>query len=282
MHRPSLAFTTLALAMSLAGCAGMVPGFLGNLAPTPSPSYWWEENPTQLANLLGPTTAQAGTPVVLSARVIIGSGSCDRFKSLSATVDEPRRTVTLSATRESKRAAAGLACTDDFGSRVATVSVTLGSAGSYLVKAERFHGAAFSPDEIPRATYDLVVQAPGAPTYWWEPHAADMTSVSGPATATAGVPIVLTARVVVGSSSCDRLKALNATVDAASRSVVLSAVVESRRAAVSFGCTGDFGTRLATVSVTLPVGGPYLIKLDRFQSIDMGETPRASMDLVAS
>ncbi|HEY9898985.1 MAG TPA: hypothetical protein V6D00_07365 [Pantanalinema sp.] len=146
------------LALTLIGCQGLP--LLGiDSRPSPEPSFWYEANPTQIASVEGPGIAVAGTPVVLAARVIIGSSSCDRFKELRATVDEASRSVVLSAMRESKRSDQELACTEDYGSKVATVSVTLPSAGTYRVSAERYHPVSFLPDETPRATLDIVVTA---------------------------------------------------------------------------------------------------------------------------
>lgn len=150
-------YTSLALlALALVGCKGLaLHGSEGQ--PSPEPSVWYEANPTDISHVEGPASGVAGTPVVLTARVIIGSSSCDRFKELRATVDEASRSVVLSATRESKRSNQDFACTDDYGSKLATVSVTPSSAGTYRVSAERYHPASFLPDETPRATFDILV-----------------------------------------------------------------------------------------------------------------------------
>ncbi|MNX69009.1 hypothetical protein D3C86_1002130 [compost metagenome] len=142
----------------MVGCKGF-PLLGTDPQPTSEPSFWYEANPTQISLVDGPQSAVAGTPVVLAARVIIGSSSCDRFKELNATVDEASRSVVLSAMRESKRSNQELACTDDYGSKLATVSVTLPSAGTYRVSAERYHPTSFLPDETPRASFDIEVSA---------------------------------------------------------------------------------------------------------------------------
>lgn len=143
-------FAPIALALGVVGCSLLNPS-LG------AGSVWWEENPTAISYVAGPATASVGRPVELTARVIIGSGSCDRYQDLKATVEPASRSVRLSATRESKRSSGVLQCTGDYGARLATVSVTLPATGSYRVYVESFLGVAFAPDESPRATIDLWV-----------------------------------------------------------------------------------------------------------------------------
>lgn len=159
MSRRHVSMLAGSLAICLAGCAAdlssLWPGF-----GKPSSEVWYEANPTSISYVSGPATAVAGQPVELQARVIIGSSSCDRFKDLSASLDEAARTVTLSGMRESKRSKGPVECTSDYGAKLATVSVTFPAAGTYRVVAERFEGAVFHPDETPRATIGIQVEAP--------------------------------------------------------------------------------------------------------------------------
>lgn len=156
--RPRLYASLALLALALAGCRGLP--LLGlDSQPSPAPSVWYEPNPTDISFVDGPSSGIAGVPLTITARVIIGSSSCDRFKELRATVDEASKSVVLSATRESKRSNQDIACTDDYGAKLATVSVTLPTPGTYRVIAERYHPASFLPDETPRASIDIVVTA---------------------------------------------------------------------------------------------------------------------------
>lgn len=139
----------------LAGCS-----MLSNIETPQNPTFWWEENSTSINFVDGPMTASVGQPTTLTARVIIGSSSCDRFKSLSATVDATSRSVVLKGTRESKRSNQSLACTGDYGAKLATVSVNFPSAGTYRVVADSYEPASFAPDEDPRASIDILVVAP--------------------------------------------------------------------------------------------------------------------------
>lgn len=160
MHATRFAGLLLGLSFSLVGCAeGWQTVWQGIGGPTPSPSVWYEANPAQISYVDGPTSAVVGQPIILSARVIIGSSSCDRFKDLQARVEEASRSVILSGIRESKRADQPLECTSDYGAKLATVSVTLPTNGVYRVTAERYHPASFAVDEIPRATIDIQVGA---------------------------------------------------------------------------------------------------------------------------
>lgn len=160
MHATRYAGLLLGLSFTLAGCAqGWSTIWQGIGGPTPAPSFWYEANPAEISYVAGPASAVAGQPVVLSARVIVGSSSCDRFKELQARVDEGARSVVLSGIRESKRSDQPLACTSDLGSKLATVSVTLPMAGVYRVTAERYLAATFAIDETPRATIDVQVTA---------------------------------------------------------------------------------------------------------------------------
>lgn len=158
MHATRYAGLLLGLSFTLAGCAqGWSTIWQGIGGPTPAPSFWYEANPAEISYVAGPATATLGQPVVLSARVIIGSSSCDRFKELQARVDESSRSLVLSGIRESKRSDQPLECTSDLGSKLATVSVTLPTAGVYRVTAERFLATTFAIDEPPRATIDIAV-----------------------------------------------------------------------------------------------------------------------------
>lgn len=141
------------LSVTLAGCAGGLAGIWQ------SPSFWWEANPAEISYVAGPASATVGQPVVLSARVLIGSSSCDRFKDLQARVEEASRSVVLVGTRESKRSNGPLACTSDFGAKLATVSVTFPAAGAWRVSVERFASTSFAVDEQPRATIDIQVNS---------------------------------------------------------------------------------------------------------------------------
>ncbi len=146
---------SLGVAVLAAGCAA---GH-SSVRQAPEPAVWYEANPAAISYLNGPATAVAGTPVVLTARVIVGSGSCDRFKELTARVDEASRSVVLAAVRESLRSDQPVPCTRDLRSTIATVSVSLPSPGTYRVTAERFEPTAFSADEPPRASFDIQVTA---------------------------------------------------------------------------------------------------------------------------
>lgn len=144
--------------------AGVLTGcsLLSNLPDTKDgtqqpQAFWWEENPASISYVAGPATASVGQPTTISARVIIGSSSCDRFKSLTATVDAASRSVLLRGTRESKRANEPFPCTADYGAKLATVSLTFQATGSYRVTASSFEPASFDPYETPRASIDILV-----------------------------------------------------------------------------------------------------------------------------
>lgn len=162
MSGPRLASLFIASTLVLAGCSGGIASLWPGILPAPSPSVWYEANPAEITFVDGPATAVAGRPLTLAARIIVGSSSCDRFKELQVQVEEASRSVVLSGWRESKRSNQQFECTDDLGSKLATVSVTLPTAGTYRVVGERFRPVRFGLDETPRATFDLQVQANGA------------------------------------------------------------------------------------------------------------------------
>lgn len=146
----------MVLGSALASCS-MLSDLPAGAPPTQT--YWWAENPTAISFVDGPATALVGHATVITARVIIGSSSCDRYKSLTATVEAASRSVIIRATRESKRSNQALACTSDYGGMLATASISFPSPGTYRVVADSFEPASFSPDEYPRASMDILVVA---------------------------------------------------------------------------------------------------------------------------
>ena len=149
--------------VGLVGCPGRLaglfdPGLVGKTTPSPSPSTWYEPVPTELALVSAEGPFRVGLAFEITARVVIGSSSCNRYRSLDATVEPASATIRISATIDTLRSSEGeVPCTMDFGTRLATVSVTVPSTGSYRIVAERFSESAGFMDETPRATLDIRV-----------------------------------------------------------------------------------------------------------------------------
>ncbi len=158
--RATVAATAL---VGLVGCPGRLgtlidAGLSGKPSPSPGPSTWYEPVPTELALVSAEGPFRVGQPFQITARVVIGSSSCNRYRSLEATVEPASATIRVSATIDTLRSSEGeVPCTMDFGTRLATVSVTVPSSGSYRIEAERFSEAAGFLDETPRATIDIRV-----------------------------------------------------------------------------------------------------------------------------
>jgi hypothetical protein len=149
------------LLVTLVGCAQGLGNLVGNLpsaTPTPAPSTWFEPVPADLALVSAEGPFQAGVPFIVTARVVIGSSSCNRFRAIAAQVEPASATIRVSATLDTLRSSGGeVPCTMDFGTRLSTVSVTVPSSGSYRIVADRFSESAAWLDETPRATFDIRV-----------------------------------------------------------------------------------------------------------------------------
>jgi hypothetical protein len=158
------AFVGATALVGLVGCPGRLaglfePGLVGKSSPSPSPSTWYEPVPTDLALVSAEGPFQVGQPFEITARVVIGSSSCNRYRAIAADVEPGSTTIRVSATIDTLRSSAGdVPCTMDFGTRLATVSVTVPASGIYRIVAERFSEGAASMGETPRATLDVLVK----------------------------------------------------------------------------------------------------------------------------
>lgn len=133
--------------VALAGCQDLQGLWASQRQTKPGDAeIRWVSEPTEILDLRGPATAVAGVPVELEAQMVVGSSSCNKPGELMVSVDEGSRIVTLKATRLTAVAESPIPCTDDYGWVKKTVSVTLASAGTYAVKAERFKAGFGFPD----------------------------------------------------------------------------------------------------------------------------------------
>lgn len=95
----------------------------------------WKTVSAPLSNLVVPHSARRGQSVLLKATATLGSSSCNKDAKLSAKVDQAARTVTLSATKQT-RTGANVPCTRDLRSAEVEASFTPESAGTYTVVLE--------------------------------------------------------------------------------------------------------------------------------------------------
>ena len=153
------------LSLSLAGCEDL-RGFLAQQQPKDlpqqpaqsAPNVRWVSEPTEILGLQGPETAQVGTPVGVTAVVVVGSSSCNRVGEVFLDVDEAARTVTVRATRLKAESDGELPCTDDYGWTSKKASFTPQAPGTYRVLAQRYkpgYGAPGNPE--PRGEFTVVV-----------------------------------------------------------------------------------------------------------------------------
>ena len=153
------------LSLGLAGCEDLRT-FLAQQQPKTvpqqpaqvNPDIRWVSEPTEILGLQGPETAKAGSPVEVTAVVVIGSSSCNRVGEVTLDVDEAARTVTVRATRLKAEAEGELPCTDDYGWTSKKARFTPQSPGTYQVVAQGYkpgYGAPGNPE--PRGAFTLVV-----------------------------------------------------------------------------------------------------------------------------
>lgn len=160
MRRIAIALGAL-LSLGLGGCHDL-NAFLSQQQPPRqgTPDVRWVSEPTEILDLEGPATAQAGTPVEVKVQVVVGSSSCNRVGEVFVDVDEASRTVTVRATRLTAQADSPMPCTDDYGWTAKTAMFTPASAGTYHVVAERYKPGGLAPGDRPsQGELDVVVTA---------------------------------------------------------------------------------------------------------------------------
>jgi len=147
--------------LALVGCQEL-SGFLTAQRPRQSdPAVRWVSESTEILDLRGPATAQAGTPVELTVQIVIGSSSCNRVGEVLVDVDDTARTVTVRATRLTAQADPPIPCTDDYGWTSKTASFTPASTGTYRVTAQGYNPGYAAPGEPePKGALDIEVASP--------------------------------------------------------------------------------------------------------------------------
>lgn len=120
----------------------------------------------------------------------------------------------------------------------------------------------------------------GGPSTRWVTGPAALAIVKVGTPRIAGLPVTVTVRTVVGSSSCNRPGGVESRIDREARKVTLSAAVETLVAdREELACTADFRVREATVSLEFPEAGTWSLEVDRWSEALAGfsETDAASM-----
>ena len=125
------------------------------------------ESPTYICHIDAPKTATVGQPVNLEVWAFAGSDGTYHLKSVTADVNQASKTVTISATTESRvdRNAGGLAVI--LGCKPEMVSFTPTATGVFRVEAAAFGQFSYGPasggrqrPSTPAATLDIEVAAP--------------------------------------------------------------------------------------------------------------------------
>lgn len=92
---------------------------------------------------------------------------------------------------------------------------------------------------------------------WWEDAPAPITKFDAPPKAIVGTQVPITATVVIGSSSCNRVLGVTANVEHASRSVLLSGLKQTQRSNQNMACSADVRAEKIEVLFTPQTTGIY-------------------------
>lgn len=119
---------------------------------------------------------------------------------------------------------------------------------------------------------------------WWEEEGAPITSMQAPDQAQVNNPVLLSVRVAIGSSSCNKVNKVAVTVDESLKEVHVTATKLAKKSNSSLACSGDSANPIATASFTPTSTGTYRVIAENFQAIQVPfePTPSATIDVLVT
>ena len=120
--------------------------------------------------------------------------------------------------------------------------------------------------------------------WWWEEEVALITSIQAQGQAQVNSPIILSVRVALGSSSCNKVNKIEVTIDESQKEVHINATKLAKKSNSSLACSGDSANPIATASFTPTANGTYRVIADNFQAIQVPyePTPSATIDVLVT